>query len=60
MFFSRCLKIGGQQALDNWLTAQEELVKCFLDNFQSDEITDDMETKRRKGELDLVFKKYCG
>ena len=55
----RCLKIGGQDALDRWVRAQEELVYCVLQNFDKDTIKQEVEDKKETGDLDLVFKKYC-
>ena len=56
----KCLKIGGQTALDNWLKEQENLIHCAMVNFNVLEIGDEIEAKKETGELDLVFKKYCG
>ena len=56
----RCLKVGGHQALDQWLKAQEHLVFCVMNNFNVDEIKREVEAKKKTGDLDLVFKKYCG
>ena len=55
----RCLKIGGQRALDDWLKSQEDLVYCVLQNFDKDAIKQEVEAKKETGDLDLVFKKYC-
>ncbi len=55
----RCLKIGGQEALDNWVEAQSDLVLCVLENFNKDDIKKEAEAKKETGDLDLVFKKYC-
>ena len=56
----RCAKTGGQKALDNWLKAQENLLWCVMQNFHVLSIKDEIETKKATGDLDLVFKKYCG
>eukprot|EP00095_Tigriopus_kingsejongensis_P009200 maker-scaffold299_size217019-snap-gene-1.32 protein:Tk09200 transcript:maker-scaffold299_size217019-snap-gene-1.32-mRNA-1 annotation:"27 kda hemolymph" len=56
----RCLKIGGQSALDNWLAAQEHLVFCVMQNFDISKIQRQIETKKKSGDLDVVFKEYCG
>lgn len=56
----RCLKVGGQKALDGWLKAQEDLVYCVMQNFDVNEIKNEIEIKKQTGDLDLVFKKYCG
>lgn len=56
----RCLKVGGQEALDRWLRSQEELVYCVMQNFDVTQIKNEIETKKQTGDLDLVFKKYCG
>ncbi len=53
------MKIGGQDALDRWVRAQEELVYCVLQNFDMDTIKQEVEDKKETGDLDLVFKKYC-
>ena len=56
----RCLKVGGDEALNQWLEAQEHLVYCVMENFNVDEIKREIEAKKKTGDLDLVFKKYCG
>jgi hypothetical protein len=56
----RCLKVGGQEALDKWLKAQEHLVFCVMQNFDVTEIKTEIDIKKQTGDLDLVFKKYCG
>ena len=56
----RCAKTGGQKALDNWLKAQENLLWCVMQNFHVLSIKDEIEAKKATGDLDLVFKKYCG
>ena len=56
----RCLRVGGQEALDQWLAAQENLVYCVMQNFNINSIQNEIEEKKRTGDLDLVFKKYCG
>jgi len=59
-FEDRCLKIGGQEALDQWLKSQEELVFCVMQNFDVTKIQSEVAAKEKTGDLDLVFKKYCG
>ena len=56
----KCLKVGGQKALDDWLEAQENLIFCVMENFEVATIQSEIEAKRRHGDLDEVFKKYCG
>ena len=56
----RCLRVGGKEALDQWLAAQENLVYCVMQNFNINSIQNEIEEKKRTGDLDLVFKKYCG
>lgn len=55
----RCLKIGGETVLKRWLQSQEELVQCFMEEFQVFTIQDEIEESKQKGELELVFQKYC-
>merc|ERR1719270_2440559 len=59
-FEDRCLKVGGQEALDQWLKSQEDLVYCVMKNFDVNSIQSEVEAKEKTGDLDLVFKKYCG
>jgi len=56
----KCLKIGGQQALDNWQKEQENMMHCVMVNFNVLGIREEIEAKKETGELDVVFKKYCG
>ena len=58
--FFRCVKYGGQKALDNWLKAQEDIIWCVMENFDVTNIKDEIEREKSKGNLDGVFKKYCG
>jgi len=60
LYHFRCLKVGGQKALDDWLTAQEDLMFCVIQNFEVTSIQSEIEAKKSTGDLDLVFKKYCG
>ena len=60
VLYFRCLKFGGQDALDNWLKAQEDLIWCVITNFDVTTIKDEIEAKKATGDLDHVFKKYCG
>ena len=53
-------ELGGQEALDQWLKYQEALVWCVMQNFESGEIEREIRAKEKTGDLDLVFKKYCG
>ena len=55
----RCLKIGGKAVLDRWLESQEELLQCFMEEFQVFTIQAEIEESKKKGELELVFQKYC-
>ena len=56
----RCVKVGGQDVLDDWLAAQENLVYCVMQNFDITTIQAEVEDKKKTGDLDLVFQKYCG
>ena len=56
----KCLKVGGQKALDEWLLGQESLVYCVMENFEVATIQHEVEAKRQDGDLDEFFKKYCG
>jgi len=56
----KCVKYGGQKALDNWLKAQEDIIWCVMENFDVTNIKDEIEREKSKGNLDGVFKKYCG
>ena len=52
--------VGGQEALDQWLKSQEDLVYCVMQNFDITSIQSEVAAKEKTGDLDLVFKKYCG
>jgi len=56
----RCLENGGKQVLADYLAEQEELVYCIMEQFDIDEIQQEIEEKKKQGDLDEVFKKYCG
>ena len=46
--------------MDEWLEAQENLVYCVMQNFDTTRIQNEIEEKKKTGDLDVVFKKYCG
>jgi len=56
----RCLKIGGEEVLKKWQKEQENLIFCFMEHFDFDEIQSEIDVKKQSGDLDEVFKKYCG
>jgi len=56
----RCLKIGGEEVLKAWQKEQENLILCFIEKFDMDMIEQEIEEKKKSGDLDDVFKKYCG
>jgi len=56
----RCLENGGKEVLDNYLSQQEQLVYCIMEQFDIDELNHEIEEKKKHGDLDEVFKKYCG
>lgn len=56
----RCLENGGKDVLDNYLEEQEKLVYCIMEQFDIDELQTEIEEKKKQGDLDEVFKKYCG
>lgn len=55
----RCLLTGGEQVLDDYLFEQENLIYCMLKQFDLEELQTEMSAKKKTGDLDLVFKKYC-
>ena len=58
--FLRCLENGGKQVLADYLAEQENLVYCIMQQFDIDELQQEIEEKKKQGDLDEVFKKYCG
>lgn len=56
----RCLAIGGEGVLRAWQKEQENLIHCFMQEFDFDEIQAEIQEKKKTGELDEVFKNYCG
>lgn len=57
--FCRCLEIGGQEVLDAYLREQEQLVYCAMEQFDLDQLQQEIEEKQKVGDLDEVFQKYC-
>lgn len=55
----RCLEIGGQEVLDAYLREQEQLVYCAMEQFDLDQLQQEIEEKQKVGDLDEVFQKYC-
>lgn len=56
----RCLAIGGERVLRAWQKEQENLIHCFMQEFDTDQIQAEIQEKKKTGELDEVFKNYCG
>jgi len=56
----RCLENGGKKVLDEYLKEQEQLVYCIMQQFELEELQSEIEEKKKQGDLDEVFKKYCG
>ena len=46
--------------LADYLAEQENLVYCIMQQFDIDELQQEIEEKKKQGDLDEVFKKYCG
>ena len=44
----------------DYLAEKEELLYCIMEQFDIDEIQQEIEEKKKQGDLDEVFKKYCG
>jgi len=57
---TRCKETGGDEVLRLWQKEQEDLIYCFLQEFDTDTIMEELEEKKASGDLDVVFKKYCG
>lgn len=55
----RCLVHGGREVLDEYLAEQENLIYCMMEQFDLEEIRSEVERKKKSGDLDEVFKKYC-
>lgn len=55
----RCLEVGGQSVLDRYVNEQEQLLYCVMEQFDFAEIQEEIEEKKKVGDLDEVFKKYC-
>jgi len=59
-FEERCLENGGEKVLDEYLEEQEQLVWCVMEHFDLETIQNEIEKKKKSGDLDEVFRKYCG
>ena len=46
--------------LDEYLEEQEQLVWCVMEHFDLETIQNEIERKKKSGDLDEVFRKYCG
>jgi len=56
----RCLENSGKEVLEDYLAEQEQLVYCIMEQFDMVELHEEIEDKKKHGDLDEVFKKYCG
>ena len=45
--------------LDAYLREQEQLVYCAMEQFDLDQLQQEIEEKTKNGDLDEVFQKYC-
>ena len=45
--------------LDAYLREQEQLVYCAMEQFDLDQLQQEIEEKQKFGDLDEVFQKYC-
>lgn len=55
----RCLAHGGRAVLEQYLTEQEDLIYCLMQQFDLQEINSEIERNKKSGDLDDVLKKYC-
>jgi len=55
----RCLSVGGDAVLADFLSEQEHLIYCMMEQFNTEIIQHEIETKKHTGDLDEVFKRYC-
>jgi len=55
----RCLEVAGESVLDAYLKEQEQLVYCVLQQFDLDQLQEEIEEKEKVGDLDEVFAGYC-
>ncbi|CAB4062660.1 unnamed protein product [Lepeophtheirus salmonis] len=56
-----CFKRGGRPVLNAWLSSQEELVYCIMQNFDFEEIQKELFlSKSGKGVNSDMFQSYCG
>jgi hypothetical protein len=55
----RCQEVGGKEVLDRYVAEQEQLLFCVMEQFDVIQIQREVEEKKKVGELDEVFKKYC-
>lgn len=46
--------------MEDYLAEQEQLVYCIMEQFDMDQLQHEIEEKKKIGDLDEVFKKYCG
>ncbi|KAF2904448.1 hypothetical protein ILUMI_01729 [Ignelater luminosus] len=56
---SKCEKNGGPDAFDKLETAGGDLQTCIQSNFNATQIKEEIAIKRKTGDLDEVFEKYC-
>jgi len=57
---AKCEKNGGAEAFDKLETAGGDLAECIQSNFNITQIKEEIAIKRKTGDLDEVFEKYCG
>ncbi|KAK4316051.1 hypothetical protein Pmani_012756 [Petrolisthes manimaculis] len=55
----QCRATAGQEALDNIDEARQELVPCITKIIKMDKLMHEINISSPRGELDVVFKKYC-
>ena len=52
--------MAGNKILKDCLAEQEQLLYCIMKQFNIEELQHKIEEKKKQGDLDEVFKKYCG
>lgn len=60
LFKEKCTKNGGAKAFDDAQRAQTEMAQCLQSLINITELQAEMEKYKPTGDLDIVFKNYCG
>jgi len=56
---TRCLEVGGRDVLTRYVREQEQLLWCIISNVNIQLIQEEVESRKKTGDIDEFFANYC-